>query len=71
MCDNRPLARRVEICILFSFPIFIVKNIGNICESRGSGTPDASVFFFLVFSFEAVTRLNASKCWSPVKRFTC
>lgn len=67
MCDNRPLARRLEICILFSFPIFIVKNIGNICESRGSGTPDASV----VFSFEAVTRLNASKCWSPVKRFTC
>lgn len=49
MCDNRPLVRRVEICILFSFPIFIVKNIGNICESRGSGTPDASVFFSFFF----------------------
>lgn len=67
MCDNRHLARRVEICVLFSFSIFIVKNIGNICESRGSGALGASLFFS-----KAATRLNASKkCWSALECFTC
>lgn len=68
MCDNRPLAGRVEICILFSFPIFIVKNIGNICESRGSGTPDGSVFccfFFLVFSLRGGDSFKRLKMLEP------
>ncbi len=38
LCEAFLISEREEIWILFSFSIFIVKNIGNICESRESSS---------------------------------
>ena len=53
------ISDREEIWILLSFSIFIVKNIGNICESIKSSSTGA---FFL----KAETRLNASNRYSSL-----
>lgn len=43
--DITIISGREKIWILFTFSVFIVKNIGNICESGSQGT------FFLLFYF--------------------